>query len=103
VSEGTAVLIAEVRRREGSRGRVGFRWRTVPGTAGDGDDYVGVDWQRLELADGETTLRIFVPLVNDGLAENPETFLIEIGRPDGGASLGELTRAEVVITDDDPR
>jgi hypothetical protein len=63
---------------------------------------VGVDWQRLELADGETSLRIFVPLVNDGLAENPETFLIEIGRPDGGASLGELTRAEVVITDDDP-
>jgi hypothetical protein len=102
VNEATAVVIADVVRRDGTRGRVGFRWRTVPRSAGDGDDYVGVDWQRLELADGEEVARIFVPLVNDGLAEDPETFLIEIAQPDGGATLGERSRAEVRIVDDDP-
>ena len=58
--------------------------------------------ERLELADGEIGTRIFVPLVNDGLAEVPESFFIELGRPDGGATIGPVVRAEVRIVDDDP-
>jgi hypothetical protein len=103
VSEGTAVLIVEVVRRGGTNGAVGVRWRTLPNTAGDGEDYVGSDWQRLELADGSAADRIFVPLVNDGIPERTESFYIELARPDGGATLGDRIRAEVQVTDDDPR
>lgn len=102
VSESDAVLMADVIRSDGTDGVVGVYWRTVASNALDGDDYEGQDWQRLELADGEIGTRIFVPLVNDGLAEVPESFFIELDRPDGGATIGPVVRAEVRIVDDDP-
>lgn len=102
INESTAVLIADIIRVDGTDGVVGVYWRTVASNALDGDDYVGQDWQRLELADGEIGTRIFVPLVNDGLPEVPESFFIELGRPDGGATIGPVVRAEVRIVDDDP-
>ena len=94
--------MADVIRVDGTDGVVGVYWRTVASNALDGSDYEGQDWQRLELADGEIGTRIFVPLVNDGLQEVPESFFIELGRPDGGATLGPVVRAEVRIVDDDP-
>ena len=101
ISEGTAVAIAEVLRSDGTGGAVGVHWRTVGRSALNGEDFVGSGWQRLELADGEESGRIFVPLVNDGLAEPAESFFIEIERPDGGATLGDVVRSEVRISDDD--
>ena len=101
VNEGTAAAIAEVVRRDGVGGVVGLRWRTVGRSALNGEDFAGSDWQRLELADGEASGRIYVPLVSDSLAEPDESFFIEVDRPDGGATLGDLVRSEVRIVDDD--
>jgi hypothetical protein len=39
--------------------------------------------------------------VSDALREDTETFYVEIESPRGGASLGPITRAEVVVMDDD--
>ena len=101
VDESSAVLIVRVIRTGGSRGPVSLRWRTQPGSATADQDYIGSDWQRVELNDGEVGTRLFVPLVNDGRAETDERFTIEIGDAQGGAELGPRTRAEVRIVDDD--
>ncbi len=102
VDESSAVLIARVIRTGGSGGNVAFRWRTLPGSASADQDYIGTDWQRVELADGQAVTRLFVPLVNDGRAEPGETFFLEIADAEGGAALGSRTSAEVSIIDDDP-
>lgn len=101
VDESSAVLIVRVIRTGGSRGPVSLRWRTRPGSATADEDYIGSDWQRVQLRDGEVGTRLFVPLVNDGRAEPEEGFTIEIGDAQGGAELGPRTRAEVRIVDDD--
>ena len=101
VAESSAVLIVRVIRTGGSRGPVSFRWRTQPGSATADQDFIGSDWQRVALSDGEVGTRLFVPLVNDGRAETDERFTIEIDDAQGGAELGPRTRAEVRIIDDD--
>ncbi|MGB5620909.1 MAG: Calx-beta domain-containing protein, partial [Gammaproteobacteria bacterium] len=101
VDESSAVLIARVIRTGGSGGSVAFRWRTLPGSASADQDYIGTEWQRVELADGQSVTRLFVPLVNDGRTEPDESFILEIADAEGGAELGSRTRAEVSIIDDD--
>jgi hypothetical protein len=101
VAESSAVLIARVIRTGGSSGRVAFAWRTVPGSATADEDYIGSDWQRVELGDGELSTRLFVPLVNDGRSEGDEVFTIELADPEAGATLGPRASAEVTISDDD--
>lgn len=103
VDEGSAVLIARVVRSEGTRGEIAFRWRTLGGTAAPDEDYIATDWQRTSMADGQTAARIFVPLVNDGLAETQESFYLELADPEGGVTLVEDPRMRVVIRDDDRR
>ncbi len=101
VAESSSVLIARVIRTGGSSGRVAFVWRTVPGSATADQDYIGSDWQRVELGDGELSTRLFVPLVNDGRSEGDEVFIIELADPEAGARLGPRASAEVTILDDD--
>jgi solute carrier family 8 (sodium/calcium exchanger) len=101
VGEASAVLIVRVIRTGGSSGPVSFRWRTQAGSATADQDYIGSDWQRVALSDGEVGTRLFVPVVNDGRAETDERFTIEIGDAQGGAELGLRTRATVRIVDDD--
>ena len=101
VAESSAVLIARVIRTGGSSGRVAFFWRTMAGSATAEEDYIGSEWQRVELGDGELSTRLFVPLVNDGRSEDDEVFIIELADPEAGARLGPRASAEVIIADDD--
>lgn len=103
VDEGSAVLIARVVRADGTRGEVAFRWRTLGGSAAPDEDFIATDWQRTSMADGQTSARIFIPLVNDGLREGAESFYIELADPEGGATLPDDPRVRVVIRDDDRR
>jgi hypothetical protein len=101
VAEGNAVVIATIVRRDGQQGPVSVHWRTVSDTAAADEDFISSDWDVVRFADGQTSAKIYVPLVADGIGESQERFYLELGRPDGGARLGSLTRTRVMIDDDD--
>jgi hypothetical protein len=101
VTEGTAVLIATVVRQGGTAGNVSFRWRTTGGSATPDADYVGSGWQEVSIPDGRDSVRLYVPLVDDGIAEDDETFSLELSGPGGGASLGSPDTLRVTIVDDE--
>ena len=53
-------------------------------------------------ADGETSKTIEVPQLDDVLYEGDETFDVILSNVQGGAALGSISSAQIVITDDDP-
>jgi hypothetical protein len=101
VAEGESALKVSLARPAGYAGPLRVEWRTVPGTALDGDDYAGADWQELEAPAGSGALVLYVPIVSDARAEPRESFFVEIRAAPGGPDVGEPARLEVVITDDD--
>lgn len=101
VGEDQAAGKMQLVRTGGTAGRVSVRWRTVSLSAVEGADFIGSGWQRVVFAPGQQQVRIFVPLVNDGVPETAETFFLEVAEPEGGARLAETTRVPVEIVDDD--
>lgn len=77
-------------------------WWTEDGTAHADEDYVAVTRQPERFAEGEATKTVFVPLIADSLPETNETFAV-VFRPYTNAlePLGEASRIEIVVTDDD--
>ena len=54
----------------------------------------------LQFAAGETSKTIFIPIVDDGYAEGPETFTLTLSNPQG-ATLGANSTATITIIDND--
>ena len=77
-------------------------YRTLDSTAVAGEDYVAASG-RLVLYPGETSAVIPVEIIGDTHAEAPETFVLEVFNPQGGAFAAGLTqlRATRTIVDDD--
>ena len=77
---------------------------TPSSTATAGSDYVGVS-STLNFADGQNTATITIQLINDNIAEFPESFTVTLSNPQGGAVLNpdpfSRTFATVNIADDD--
>jgi len=101
VAEGDSAVRVSLDRPAGYAGPLRVEWRTVSGTALDGDDYAGADWRELDAPPGAGTLVLYVPIVSDARAEPRESFFVEIRTARGGPEVGEPARLEVVITDDD--
>jgi hypothetical protein len=84
-------------------GDVVFDVKTIPGTAVEGDDYVGVDptkgGHNITIASGQTTVDLPVYLVGDTRPELQETFVVEVLNPVG--AVAPLDTATVIIIDDD--
>ena len=99
--EGSAVVIAEIVRQDGAAGRVTIRWRTVADSALVNDDFASSDWDILTLEDGESSGKLFIPIVDDGRREPVESFYLQLADPQGGATLGNVVRARVEIADND--
>jgi serine/threonine protein kinase len=99
-SENSAALIAEIVRQDGAVGRVTIRWRTVADSAID-EDFASSDWDVLVLEDGQTSKRLFIPIMDDGRREAVESFYLQLADPQGGATLGNIVRARVEIADND--
>ncbi len=78
---------------------VTFTYTTVDETAQAGADYATTAGS-LTLAAGATSVVIPIPLVNDTLNENPETFRLELQAADN-ATIATAS-AQVTILDDDP-
>ena len=79
------------------------QWTIAPqiGTAVAGNDYQPVV-ERI-FADGEDTSKtIEVPQLDDATYEGDETFDVILSNVQGGAALGSVSSAQIVITDDDP-
>ena len=99
-SENSAALFAEIVRQDGTAGQVTIRWRTVADSATD-EDFVSSDWAVLVLEDGQSSKRLFIPIMDDGRQESVESFYLQLARPQGGATLGNIVRARVEIADND--
>ncbi|MGE5397714.1 MAG: FG-GAP-like repeat-containing protein, partial [Chitinophagales bacterium] len=91
-----------VKRVGGDCGSVSVAYYTSAGTATGGTDYTQVSGT-LAFADGQTEAVIKVPLINDSLQEEDETFTIILDNPGGGATLGTPGETMVTILDDESR
>lgn len=101
VSEAGGSLIVSVSRSGGTSGAVSISYATANGTATAGQDYTTTTGT-LSWADGETGARTFsIPLLNDSIFENNETFTVTLSNPTNGLALGNISSATVTVTSDD--
>ena len=101
IGESDTVARLTVRRQRGTDGKISFRWRTAGASARSDDDFVAFDDATESIAAGEQTAVLYVPIMSDALKEFAEHFMVTISDPRGGASLGPVTQATVIIVDDD--
>lgn len=73
---------------------------TADGTAKAGSDYTALGPVELVFAPGETAKQVTLTLLDDVLAEGPESFQVELSNP-VGAAIGTGT-ATVSVTDNEP-
>ncbi|MGE3310481.1 MAG: Calx-beta domain-containing protein [Limisphaerales bacterium] len=99
ISEGQSRILIEVRRTGGSSETVTVNFATSNGTATAGD-YIGQSG-RLTFAPGVTSQTFPVPIRSDPQIEDEETVNLALSSPTGGAELGGLRTATLVIEDDD--
>lgn len=96
----TAVAIDVVRRGDASS-RAAATWWTTPATATADDDYASFGTTMLEFAPGETVRRVLIPLVDDGIREPDETFVVHLAPRPRGALPGPVMTTRVTVYDDD--
>ena len=77
-------------------------YATVDGTAIAGADYTApaADARTLTFPAGDTTETVMVPLINDDVIEDAETFRLVLSDPSSNAEIGD-GEATVLIRDDD--
>ena len=102
VDETTAKLIVNVRRLGGSRGEATIEYESsdYQALAGRNGDYTAVSG-RLSFADGETLRSFEIPIHNDNLDEDNESFELSLLNPSADALVGSRSQASVTILDDD--
>src|SRR5262249_40583374 len=100
VSEGTATVTITVTRIGGTYGAVDVAFATSDNTATAGSDYVATSGI-LSFAQGQTSKTFKVSILNDTIAEPPESLNLTLSNPTGGAILGQARRAVLTITDND--
>ncbi len=98
-SDGTVRL--SVKRSGNLKHAAKFRWTLRSNSAEAGADFADIGPTVEEIPSGVRTSVLTIPLVNDGLVENTELFLVELSSVDGGPAIGEQARAAVILVDDD--
>ncbi|MEY4916844.1 MAG: hypothetical protein RL616_757 [Verrucomicrobiota bacterium] len=101
VTETGTNAVITLLRSGGLASGVTVRFNVEEGSAEAGADYSNVT-QVVTFNAGETNKKVFIPIINDALVENPETVLLSLEDPTGGASLGSSNlTATLTITSDD--
>jgi hypothetical protein len=101
VTEDTPTVTVAAARTGGSTGAISVVFATADYTAVAGSDYVAATGI-LSWADGETADKTFtVTILNDLVAESLEVGTMRLSNPTGGAILGPLSAAVLMIVDDD--
>ena len=100
VTEAMATATVSVVRTGPATGAVTVRYSTSPGSATPGADYTAVGGV-LTFAANVRTATFTVPILNDTLAEGPETLLLTLADPSPPALLGPRFTATLTILDND--
>jgi glucose/arabinose dehydrogenase len=100
VRETDGKAIINLVREDGSQGAATVTYRTIQETATDGSDYTGTQTGVVTFADGQTTARIEVPILDDLTPEGSEIFGVSLGSGNG-AAVGLIRTAAVTIVDND--
>lgn len=100
VDENRAAVILTVRRTNGSAGMLTFDYATSNGTALAGSDFTAQSGT-LILANGQTAVNWFIPVVDDAATESVESFSVHLSHPSSGARLVAPSNATVTLRDDD--
>ena len=99
-TESSVAAVFIIKRSQPLRGRVRVQWSATSGTADAGIDFASNASGSVEFADGQAQRAIYVPLRNDLLKEDDETFTVKLLSPQN-ARLGAVAQAEATIRDDD--
>jgi hypothetical protein len=99
-SEGSVAAVFVMKRSEPLTERARVKWRAKSGSADAGIDFASSAAGSVEFAVGQAQRAIYVPLRNDLLAEEDETFKVELHSPTG-ARLGKASTVTATIRDDD--
>ncbi|MDY6947611.1 MAG: protein kinase [Pseudomonadota bacterium] len=99
-SESSVAAVFLIKRSQPLAGRISVSWKAVSGSADAGIDFASEASGTVTFADGQAQRAIYVPLRNDLLKEQDESFYIELFAPKS-ARLGKTVRAEAIIRDDD--
>ena len=90
-----------VKRTGSAIGTVAIDYTSSNGTASQGSDFILSDGS-LIWADGDAADKTFtVSIINDTLLEFPESAILALSSPSGGAQLGSLSNATLTINDND--
>jgi serine/threonine protein kinase len=99
-TESSVAAVFLIKRSQPLRGRARVQWSAKSGTADAGIDFGANASGSVEFADGQAQRAIYVPLRNDLLKEEDETFTVELLSPSNGR-VATAPRAEATIRDDD--
>ena len=86
--------------RSDTNGAVTVNFVTTDGTATSGLDYTGYN-TTITLDDGVASTNFALPIIDDSILEGNETVHLTISSPTGGAVLGSLSNAVLVIVDNE--
>lgn len=102
IEEAGGALRLELARPAGYEGALSVLWRTVNGSASDGEEFVGSPtWRWAGAPAGAQSLVIFIPIVDDSRPGPDLTFQVELRQMDDGPEVGQPARAEITVVDDD--
>ena len=100
VSEGTTLTV-NVIRSGGTFGTLSLYFTVQSGTAlGNGIDYSSPT-SPINISPGQSSLQLTIPIIDDITPELQESFTVTINRVEGGASLGTIRSATVIILPSD--
>jgi serine/threonine protein kinase len=99
-SEGSVAAVFLIKRSQPLSSRARVQWRASSGSADAGIDFASSAAGSVEFAVGQAQRAIYVPLRNDLLTEEDETFAVELHSP-AGAKLGKASKVTATIRDDD--
>jgi Subtilase family/Ca-dependent carbohydrate-binding module xylan-binding/Calx-beta domain/Lysyl oxidase len=99
VDESAGQVTVNVVRNVGRQGTASVSYRTLTGSASSSD--FSARTGTLSFAAGEVSKSVSIPITNDTIQEQLETFQFEIFNPTGGAQLGTPNTASITIVDND--
>jgi len=100
VAEDGGSVTLTINRTNGTDGLVTVDYATTNGTATDGLDFTGVSGT-LTFADGQASQTVIVPILDDMLLEQNETFTFTLSNAQGSATLSGDASATVTILEND--
>jgi serine/threonine protein kinase len=91
-----------VHRSRSLRGDVSFSWWTESGTAKPGRDFVPVATQVEHIDNGQSSVSLIIPVVQDPARHDSRSFYVVIDQPSDNAALGSRTLAMVTLQGSNP-